>query len=295
MEGDASTGWTVLSILKWTKAYFARAGLETPRLAAEVLLAHVLGCRRIELYARHDYPPTGQQRRRYRELIARAARGEPVAYLVGGKEFYSLWFTVTGEVLIPRSETELLVDEAVARLRRCGNERPHLWDACTGCGAVAVAGAHEVPGAVVLATDASRPAVAVAHGNAAAHDLGDRVTCRVASLLELPDGCDAFAACDVITANPPYVAEGDTVGPGVVHEPRQALYAGTDGLDVLRPLIAQAPRRLRAGGALIVEFGAHHADAVRDLVVATGAFDEPRIVRDHQGIERVAVAVRSGA
>ncbi|MFW6133100.1 MAG: peptide chain release factor N(5)-glutamine methyltransferase [Planctomycetota bacterium] len=292
MSGARTTMWTILSLVNWTKEHFARAGVESPRLAAEVLLAHVLGCRRIELYARYDEQPGEAQRARYRDLVARAARHEPVAYLVGGREFYSLWFGVTPEVLIPRPETELLVCEAIDHLRRCPSAPPRLWDACTGCGAVAVTVALHVPAAAVLATDASAVAVEVAASNADAHGVSDRVACRRADLLDLPDDCTAWDACDVVTANPPYVAEGDEVAPSVACEPPEALYAGIEGLDVLRPLIARAPRRVRSGGAFAVEFGQGQADAVRDAIAETGAFDEPRIVRDHQGIERAAVAHR---
>ncbi len=291
MADAGAQTWTVLSLLNWTKDYFARAGLESPRLAAELLLAHVLGCKRIELYARFALEPGEQQRAAFRELVARAARHEPVAYLIGGKEFYSIWFRVTPDVLIPRPETEMLVSEALSHVRRLGRDA-RMLDACTGSGAVAVATASQLPSVHVLATDASPEAVEVAAGNAAAHGLGERVTCRTANLLELPDGCEAFSACDVVTANPPYVADADEVAESVRHEPESALRAGPEGLDVLRPLIAQAPERVAPGGALILEFGQGQADAVRDLIVATGAFDEPRILRDQQNIERTAVAAK---
>ncbi|MHC4563667.1 MAG: peptide chain release factor N(5)-glutamine methyltransferase [Planctomycetota bacterium] len=290
MSDQTSAPWTVLRLLNWTQEYFGNAHLDSPRLCAEMLLAHVLGCQRIELYARFDQVPPQEKLTEYRELVRRAAGYEPVAYLVGEKEFYSLRFRVTADVLIPRPETEILVAEAVDHLKALG--RPGLmWDVCTGSGCVAVAAAKQFDNLTVLATDVSEAAVVIAAENAAAHGLGERVHCRQADLLAVPADREDLSGFDVITANPPYVADGEEVAESVRHEPVGALRAGADGLDVIRPLIAAAPEYLAAGGALILEFGCGQADAVRDLIVAAGRFDEPRILKDHQGIERTAVAV----
>jgi release factor glutamine methyltransferase len=283
--------WTVLRLINWTKEYFAKAGISDARLAAEMLLAHVLKCRRIELYTRFEYLPTPDELTAYRELIARAKQHEPVAYLVGEKEFYSLRMKVTAEVLIPRPETEALVSEAVGHLRTLGRAG-RVWDFCTGSGCVAVAIAWQAKDAVVLATDISPTAIEVAAQNVAAHKVGDRVRCRQADLLNLPPDCEDWRQCDVLTANPPYVGQDDEVAAEVRHEPCLALRAGPEGLDVIRPLVAGAGQFLLAGGKLVMEFGYGQADAVRDLIVATGAFAEPKILRDHQEIERVAVATR---
>jgi len=282
-----------MRLLEWTKDYFARAQVDSPRLSAEMLLACVLDCERIELYARFDGVPTDRQRHAYKQLVRRAAEHEPVAYLVGGKEFYSLRFTVTPAVLVPRPETELLVSHATDHLKSLG--RPgFMWDVCTGSGCVAVATARQVDDLTVLATDVSDEAVAVAAGNAADNGVNGRVLSRQADLLTRPADCGDLPAFDAITANPPYVATGDELPPAVLHEPASALLAGADGLDVIRPLAAAAPDQLADGGALILEFGCGQADAVRDLIVATGRFAEPAIIRDQQSIERVAVAVRTG-
>lgn len=283
--------WTVLKLLDWTKDYLTRGGVDDARLSAEVLLAGVLGCRRIELYTRFDYQPTKAQLEAFREQVARARRHEPIAYLVGTKEFYSLPFKVTPDVLIPRPETELLVAEAVTHLKALG--RPGLaWDVCTGSGCVAVAVASQVKDATVLATDISPPAVAIAAENAAANKVGDRVRCRQADLLALPGDCAGLKDFDVITANPPYVAQGQEVAPSVRHEPAIALWAGKDGLALIEAVIAAVPALLRAGALLAMEFGQGQADAVRGRLVQTRQFGEPRILRDHQGIERAASAVR---
>lgn len=283
--------WTVLKLLDWTKGFFQRQNVESPRLCAEVLLGEVLGCGRMDLYTRFGETPSAEDLARYRDLVRRAGDGEPVAYLVGYREFYSLRFEVTPAVLIPRPETELLVDLAVEELQRIGHGGA-LWDVCTGSGCVAVAAAMNATEASVLATDRSEAALAVAQRNVEAHDLTDRLTLARADLLDLPSGCSLAPPFDVLTANPPYVADGEEVGPTVDREPPEALRAGPDGLDVLRPLLRQAPGVLKPGGLLAVEFGANQADAVRELLLATGAFEEPRILRDAAGLDRVASARR---
>jgi release factor glutamine methyltransferase len=285
--------WTVLRLLNWTRDYLAKAGIESPRLAAEVLLAHALGCKRIELYTRHDYLPSAEQLTTFRDAVQKAREHQPIAYLVGEKEFYSLRFRITPDVLIPRPETEALVAEALAHLKARGGQG-RVWDVCTGSGCVAVAIAHEAPQSQVLATDVSPAAVAVAQANAELNKVADRVRVRQADLLALPDDCGEMAPFDVVTANPPYVAQGQEVAPSVRHEPAMALYGGLDGLDFIRRIIADAPARLAGGGLLAMEFGQGQGDDVRDLLVATGQFAEPRIIRDHQHIERIATAVRKG-
>ena len=287
---DAPRPWTVLRLLDWTQGYFARADVEEPRLSAEVLLACTLGCERVQLYTRSDHPVAADRLTVYRDFVRRAAAGEPVAYLTGRKEFYSLPLKVTPDVLVPRPETELLVDAALAFVKPAGGGR--MWDVCTGSGCVAIATAAQVPDLTVLATDISPEAVAVAGANTTEHGLGERVRCRQADLLALPDDCQVLAPFEVITANPPYVAEGDEVGPSVRYEPAEALLAGADGLAAIRPLVGGAADWLSDKGLLILEFGCGQADAVRDLIVAAGRFAEPAILRDHQSIERAAVARR---
>jgi len=291
MAEHADQPWTVLRLLNWTKDYFARVGVGSPRLTAEVLLAHVMDCERIELYAKFADQPSEPQRATFKELVRRAAAHEPAAYLLGYKEFYSLRFRVTADVLIPRGETELIVTEAAAHLRTLGRATT-MWDACTGSGCIAVALARQIDDVTVLATDVSPQAVAVAEGNVADHGLDGRVRCMVADLLSGPAGADLPERFDVITANPPYVATDDEIAPEVRHEPRLALYAGDDGLDAIGRIIEQAPAVLQGGGALIMEFGHTQADAVRDLVARSGDFAEPKVLRDLQGIERTVVAVR---
>lgn len=291
MAGDEPTTWTVLNLINWTKDYFAQASVESPRLSAEILLANVLGCERIILYTRYDYQPTPNELAAYRQAVKRAGGGEPLAYLTGSREFYSLKFRVTPDVLVPRQETELLVTEAEAHLKSLAGPGC-MWDVCTGSGCVAMATATNVPAAMFLATDICDKAVAVTQQNAESLNVADRVTCRTADMLSLPADWGGPKTFDVITANPPYVAEGDEVAETVKHEPAGAIYAGGDGLDCIRRIVADAPPLLNAGGVLVIEFGYGQADDVRDLIVATGEFAEPRIIRDHQQIERATAAGR---
>jgi release factor glutamine methyltransferase len=288
MEGS---GWTVLKLLGWTKGFFTRAGLEDPRLSAEILLGHALGCDRLALYTRFEYQPSQEQLAAFRELIRRARRLEPIAYLIGRKEFYSLQFKVTPDVLVPRPESEILVSEAVAHLRKLA--RPgRVWDVATGGGCVAVAIAVQAPQASLLATDISQAAVAVAAENAKAHHVAERVKCLRADMMNLPGEVEGQGGFDVITANPPYVPAGQEVAEPVKHEPPGAVFGGPDGLDFIRPIVRESGGFLRAGGALVMEFGVAQARAVGALVEQAGCFAQARLIRDQAGIERVVVAVR---
>jgi len=291
MTTPSNQPWTVLRLINWTRDYLAKANLQEPRLLAEMLLAHVLGCQRIELYTRFDYQPAASQLDQFRSLVQQAKQHQPVAYLVGSKEFYSLSFKVRPAVLIPRPETELLVSEAIAHLRQLG--RPgKMWDVCTGSGCIAIAAAWQVKDATVLASDLSAEALAVAQENAARHKVDLRIRTRQADMLSLPADCADMVPFDVITANPPYIAIGQDIAEEVKSEPEMALYGGKDGMKFIQPLVASAPEMLASGGMLAMEFGQGMADAVRDLIVAQGQFAEPKILRDQQGIERAAVAIR---
>lgn len=291
MANSSEQDWTVLKLINWTKDYFEKVQIENPRLCAEVLLAYVLKCQRISLYTRFNYVPTAEELAEYRALVQRAHNFEPVAYLVGQKEFYSLTFKVNKDVLIPRTETEVLAKEALDHLHRTG-PLGTVWDVCTGSGCVGIAIAHESKDTLVLVTDISPEAVGVAQANADSNKVADRVRCRVANLLTLPEDCRDLAPFQVITGNPPYISENQGITEVVKHEPSIALWGGKTGMDYMAPIIQQAPALLRSGGALILEFGYAMADDVRDATVATGAYAEPRILCDHQGIERSMVAIR---
>ncbi len=289
----ATREWTVLELIDWTKGYLARAGVREPRLSAEVLLARTIGCDRLQLYTRHGEPVPRERLAVYRDLVRRAADGEPIAYLTGEKEFYSLTLKVTPDVLIPRPETELLVDAAV-EFARGWAEGVRLWDVCTGSGCVAVAAARCVPGLSVLATDISEPALAVAAENVARHGLAGRVRLAKADLLALPPDAADMHPLDVVTANPPYVRDVDMDGMlrTILHDPDVALRAGPTGLECIARIVADAPGRLRRGGLLAMEIGLGQADAVYDLLNEAGGYQDIRVLKDTAGIERTLLAHR---
>jgi release factor glutamine methyltransferase len=280
--------WTVRRIVDVTTEFLKKQGSETPRLDTEILLAHVRNCRRIELYTRYDELVTDEQRDRLRELVRRRAKSEPVAYLVGHREFFALDFRVTPDVLIPRPDTETLVLELLEAAK--GYEAPRIVDLGTGSGCIAVAAAVNCPAASVTAVDVSEAAIAVARENAQRHKVADRIRFLQGDLFQ-PVGVDE--RFEVVVSNPPYVAEGelDQLQREVrLHEPRSALVAGPDGLDVVRRLIADSPARLVPGGQLLFEISPEQAGAVRDLLEAGGAYRDVRIVKDLSGCERVARA-----
>lgn len=283
--------WTVLKVLRWTQARFAEKGLATPRLDAELLLAKALDSDRIGLYTRHDQPLDKDELAACRALIRRRLDGEPVAYIIGKKEFWSLSFTVDERVLVPRPETELLVETALETLRgREAANQVRIADVGTGSGAIAVALALELRDAEVLAVDVSEAALEVARKNAA--DLGARVEFLRGDLLDPLVGREPF---DAIVSNPPYIpdAEFAALPPEVRREPRGALLGGADGLRELRRLVEGGRRLLKPGGLLAMEVGAGQAEAVAELLRSAGYVDV--LVRaDLAGIGRV-VAGRSPA
>lgn len=276
----SSGSWTPLRLVNWTTGYFRRHGVERPRLDAEILLAHVLGVRRLDLYLRFDAGVQAPDRERYRDLVRRRAEDRvSVAHLTGEREFWSHTFLVGPHVLSPRPETEGVV-EAVLEL-----EPALLIDAGTGCGAIACAVASALPGVRVLAIDRSHEALRVARRNVERLGLGDRVCLAAGSWLEAVGG-----PVDVIAANPPYVPTGEieALPPEVRHEPRTALDGGPDGLDAVRALASRASRCLRRPGALVLEVGAGQAAEVERLLRAAGA-DRAESRKDLAGVERVVV------
>ncbi len=289
--GNPRRQWTILALIDWTRGYLARAGVEEARLSAEVLLARVLGCRRVQLYTQYGRAVAPEHLAAYRELVRRAGTGEPIAYLTGEKEFYSLALRVTPDVLIPRPETELLVDVAL-ELARAASGPLRMWDCCTGSGCVAVAAAHYAAGLSVLATDVSAPAVEVARQNVQRHGLSDRVRLACADLLELPQEAAGMVPFDLIAANPPYVSDGQMAGlpQAVRREPALALRAGPTGLECIQRLVRDAPARLGGDGVLAFEIGMGQAEKTYELLSAAGCYQEIRFLKDAAGIERAAVA-----
>lgn len=285
------TVWTIKALLAWTTDYLKKKGNDAPRLEAQILLAHVLALPRIELIARSDDEPTADERATFKTLVQRRVDGCPVAYLTGTKEFYLLGFEVTPAVLVPRPDTETLVEHALRPLK--GKPAPRVLDLCTGSGCVAVTIAHNCKPAAVVAVDVSPEAAAVAARNAARHAVADRVTVLTGDLFApLPAG-DRF---DVITANPPYIAHDEFATlPADVrdHEPRLSLDGGPDGLAFYRRIAAEAGAWLRPGGVLLVEVGHTQAAAVRGLFAAGPGLTAGPVHKDMGGRQRVVTAAKA--
>jgi release factor glutamine methyltransferase len=290
MTPPAAQVWTIGSLLNWTEKFFAQKGVESPRLDAQVLLAHVMGCKRIDLYARSTDEAPETERVRFRELVRRRVDGCPVAYLVGTKEFYLLPFEVTPAVLIPRPATEALVLAALERLRPLA--APRVLDVGTGTGCIAISIAKQNAAATVVATDVSTDALAVARRNAERHGVARRVAFVESDLFA---GLTPESTFDLILSNPPYVRTGELAGLAAdvrEHEPRQALDGGPDGFSVIDRLLADAPAHLSSGGWLLAEIGADQGDGMLTRLRETAGLADVQIVPDRDGHARVAVARR---
>jgi len=289
---ESDRPWTVGRLLTWTTDWLGSRGSGTPRLDAEVLLASVRGCPRIALYTAFDELVADDQRGRFRELVRRRGAGEPVAYLVGQREFFSLPFTVSGAVLVPRPETEGLVVRVLDLCRASPQAAgSRIVDVGTGSGAIAVTLARHLPEARITATDLSPEALQVARGNAARHGVAERIEFVEADLL--PES----GAWDIVVSNPPYVREDefDQLPPDVrLYEPRAALVAGPQGVEVIDRLAAAAADRLVAGGWLVVEMGPAVAAAAEQAVVRHPQLELQPTLKDLAGLPRILQARRRG-
>ena len=289
--GVANTGesWTILRMILWSAEYLKNKGVETGRLDAEWLLAAALGVDRLQLYLKYDRPLNSEEREAFKPLLRRRAGREPLQYIIGRTGFRELELKTDPRVLIPRPETEVLVQE-VLDWASAGAES--VWDMGTGAGAVALSLATEGTWTRVVATDVSPEALSVAADNAERYDLGGHVEFREGSLFEPLEEGERF---DVIVSNPPYIAEGEKgeLQPEVRDwEPPEALFAGEDGLDVIRQLGAGAPKHLLSGGLLALECGLGQAEGIAADVQATGAFGAVRIRVDLTGRPRFVTAER---
>jgi release factor glutamine methyltransferase len=276
--------WTVQRMLAWMTQDFASLPVATPRLDAELLLCHVLACDRVRLYMDMQRPLDDAERDRVRALVVRRRRHEPVAYILGSKEFYRHSFEVTKDVLVPRPETEILVDRA---LEAVPVDAALALDLCTGSGAIALSVAAVRPGLTFDATDISLPALEVAQRNAQRLGVADRVRFHHGDLYAaLP----APARYALVISNPPYVADPEwpTLARDITeHEPRVALLAGPDGLAVLRRICQAAADWLEPGGALMLEVGRGQADIVGGWLREDPRFEGTMTHRDLAGVERV--------
>lgn len=287
--------WTIGRLLQWTTNYLRERGVENPRLDTEVLLAHARACQRIDLYAAFEEVASDEVRGGFRELVSRRAAGTPVAYLVGHREFFSLSFAVTPDVLIPRPETELLVTTVLDLAKERGTQQPiQIADVGTGSGNVAVSVAKYLPNAAVTALDASPAALEIAKQNAEELDVADKVTFHESDLFAAVPEQMSF---DFVVSNPPYVSEPEYADlPREVkeHEPQSALVAGPKGTEVIERLIRHSEDRLRPGGWLLFEISPMIADACRSLLSDGAGWEDVQIIRDLSGLARLVQARRAG-
>ncbi|UYV11525.1 MAG: peptide chain release factor N(5)-glutamine methyltransferase [Phycisphaera sp.] len=289
----AAEAWTTRRLLDWLRGALKDKGIDDARLCAELLIAHVIGCQRLRLYMEADRPASPDELNALRALAKRALSHEPVQYLVGEASFYGIALKADKRALIPRPETQTLVDEVVAAIKTVTDHPPLVADACTGSGCVAIAITSQAPTVIAHACDIDTDALALAAENIERTSLADRISTFEGDLLAaLPEG----ERYDAIVANPPYIPddEWEAVAPNVKdHEPTHALRGGRDGLDLVRPLIEQAADRLRPGGLLAIEVATARAgEALRGLT-ADDRYRDAQIVRDFAGRPRVITAVRA--
>jgi len=289
--------WTIGKLLQWTTDYLKQHGAESPRLEAEVLLAHARGCKRVELYTSFTDPADDSLRTRFRELVKRRAEGVPFAYLVGKREFYSLDFRVTPDVLIPRPETEFLVIALLDLIKARGaSERPiEVADVGTGSGIIACSVAKHAPQVRVTAIDVSPAALAVARENAERIGVSERIEFVESDLFA---AIPAERKFDFIASNPPYVTEAEfaELAKDVrEYEPRLALVSGPTGREVIERLVPQAAGRLHAGGSLLLEISPMLQQSVETLLADDGHFEVQPTAKDLAGRPRVVRARRKSS
>lgn len=288
--------WTVRRILEWTGKFFQRKDVFQPRLSAEQLLAHVLSYPRIKLYTDYERALSEKELAAYRQLVQRAVGDEPIAYLTGRKPFFNLEFEVTRDVLIPRPDTETLVENILQFFRHeAGMQSPRVLDLCTGSGCIAAAIAHHRKNATVVATEISPAAAAVARRNVERLGLNERVSIVEGDLFEPLTSMMDLQPFDVIVSNPPYIPSGQisTLDKSVRDfEPLVALDGGADGLDFHRRILTQAPARMTAGGRIFLEMAFDQGEQLMAIAREHDAFEELRLLKDDGGRERVLTGKR---
>lgn len=296
--------WTTRRLLAWMSDAFTKKGLDSPRLQAEILLAHVIGCERLRLYMDPDRPCSPLERQVLRDLVGRALKHEPVQYLTGTAWFFGLPFHVDRRVLIPRPATETIVQEVLQHHRvrhgsaKTKGEGVFFADVCTGSGCIAIALLTQLTQARAIASDISLDALEVAKENARRHNVTDRLELLAGDLLTpvlTHPAAGSPGTLDYFVSNPPYIPdpEWDAVAPNVKdHEPHGALRGGAEGLDYITPLLAEAPRLVKPGGLLLLECADSCTARVQQLAQETGAFESVRVLADFEGLPRVVAGVK---
>lgn len=292
-----SAPWTIKKLLSWTRGYLQEKGIPRARLDAELLLSFLLGMRRIDLYLHYDQPLTPDELASFKALLGRRMKREPVPYITGTQEFWSLAMEVSSDTLIPRPETELLVEEALGTVRSFTRPEAELMilDLCTGCGPCAVALAKEIQGARFMASDISPAALALARRNARRHGVADRIRFVCCDLLS---PLHREARFDLILANPPYIRSGEIGGlqPEVSEfEPISALDGGPDGMKFHRLIIETAAAHLTPSGWLMLEIGQDQASPLKDLIHSCPMYGAVDVVEDYGRDDRILkVQIKNG-
>ena len=288
--------WTVRRILEWTTGFFTRKNVDPPRLSAELLLAHVLEVPRIKLYTDYERPLSAKDLAAYRDLVRRAGEQEPIAYLTGKAHFFNLEFEVTPDVLIPRPDTETLVENVLQFVRhQSGFESPRVLDLCTGSGCIAAAIAYHLKAAVVTGTDNSAAAVIVARRNIERLALSGRVIVEQGDLFDPLSRMVDVQPFHLVVSNPPYIPTGqvETLDQSVrEYEPIAALDGGLDGLALHRRILSEASSRLLPAGRVYLEIAFDQGELAERVAREYEAFDDVRILKDYGGRDRVLTARR---
>jgi release factor glutamine methyltransferase len=283
--------WTIRELIRTTTDYLRKKGIDEPRLTTELLLAHSLAIKRVELYLNFDKPLSDHELDTFREFIKRRLTHEPVQYIIGSTGFMGIEIATGEGVFIPRQETEILVSVVKLWLEDRGYEKFVLYDIGTGTGAIAIAIGHHFPGARIFASDISEIALRFARKNTSLKGLSGRITFFAGGLLEPFSGVEN---ADVIVSNPPYVSarEIEQLPEIVKREPIEALIAGKEGLDIIQKLIESAHPSLKPGALLAFEIGINQAEPVVSLLERSGHYEHIQLVPDLRGIKRVATALR---
>lgn len=281
--------WTIIKLVQWATTYFDTHDIDSPRATAEILLSHVLNTRRIDLYLRYDQPLTPDELERFKALIKRRMNREPVAYILGCKEFWSMGLHITRDVLIPRPETECLVEKSLEMLAVDANMKSKLiLELGTGCGAVILALASENPRHSYWATDISINAIRIARQNAMQNDLNGKIHFITGDWFA-PLGSKT-GVFDLIVSNPPYIKSGDLaqLQPEIhAYEPLLALDGAADGLHCLRHIIQSAYRFLKPAGALILEIGHDQKASLKQMIAECGEYEGVSFYQDYSGYDRI--------
>lgn len=283
--------WTISSLLDWTTLFFKKYGIEEPHLEAEILLAHSLSIRRIELYVQHNHILKEDELSAFKQLILRRAKKEPAAYIIGYKSFMSLDFIVSKDVLIPRPETEKLVETAIDASKYMSGQI-NIFDIGCGSGAIAISIAKYAQNSFIYAVDSSAPSLEIAKQNAVKHGVIERISFLPGNLF---DPIHHEIKFDIIVSNPPYIptSEINNLQSEIKDfEPISALDGGQDGLDFYRKIAGNADKHLKESGIMLLEIGFGQANLVKNIIDSNSAFGNIKIYKDHGDIDRVISAAK---